>query len=63
MTAAFVIGALFGIGATLLLRANEADDRRELMRQLRAVKRISLRKNRPEAPVRAALRAVRERIS
>jgi hypothetical protein len=59
---AFLIGALFGVGATLLLRAHEEDEMDELMRRLRQVRRISLREEPPGRPVDRAVSAIKERI-
>lgn len=62
IAAAFLIGALFGIGATLLLRAHEEDELDLLMRKLRQVRRISLREQPPAKAVSRAVAAVKERI-
>ncbi|MGH7502777.1 MAG: hypothetical protein ACREL7_13605 [Longimicrobiales bacterium] len=61
VAAAFLIGALFGVGATLLLRADEEDDVEQLLRQLRQLRRVSLHPEPPDHGLRAALHAAKAR--
>jgi hypothetical protein len=62
IAAAFVIGALFGIGAALLIRAGEDDELAALLSKLRQMRRISLRDAPPDRGLRGTLAAVKERL-
>ena len=62
IAAAFLIGAVFGIGATLLMRAREEDEVEQLMRKLRQVRKISLRDEPPGRVVGRAASAIKERL-
>jgi hypothetical protein len=62
IAAAFLIGAVFGIGATLLMRAREEDEMDQLMRKLRQVRKISLRDKPPGRVIGRAASAIKERL-
>ncbi len=60
VAAAFLIGTALGVGATLLLRADVEDRKRELVRMVRRLRR-SRRRSGAGARMRAMLEAARDR--
>jgi len=61
MTAAFLIGAVFGIGATLLLRLDPEDDKKEIVRLIRRMRRSRGRRGRPVRRLSSFLEDARDR--